>query len=54
MTYEPYEHVALVNGTSLLDAFTHFTEVDVGIGLHMAIVLRGMFLSFGLIREDML
>ena len=40
MTYEHYKHATLVNGTSLLDAFTHFTKVDVAIGLHMPIVLR--------------
>ena len=42
--YQHGEHVALVYGTSLLDAFGHFTEVDVAIGLYVAIILRSCFL----------
>lgn len=34
------EHITLVYGTCLLDAFGHFAEADVAVGLHMGIKLR--------------
>ena len=42
--HEHREHVALMHGTSLLDALCHFTKVDVARGLHVAVVLRSCFL----------
>ena len=41
--FEGHEHgkdITLVHGTSLLDAFGHFAQVDVAAGLHMAVKLR--------------
>ena len=45
--FECHEHridVALMHGTSLLDAFGHFADVDVARSLHVPVELRGSFL----------
>ena len=47
--HEYGKYITLVYGTSLLDAFGHFAEVDVTAGLHMAVELR---FGFAVARVD--
>ena len=42
--HEHGEYVGFVHGTGRLDAFAHFTEVDVARSLHVSLEFRSSFL----------